>query len=170
MKCEPCRGRYAEYGFVFALFGGILRYFRVILRSLGYFCAEGGISMKAKYAGDGQKRGSRLTSLVVRRGYDRRYDQKYSFPIYIFLFLPSSIRIFCHSVTAPYGIVQGLLAPSTPARVQSTLDPFSCATLSNDCISWFGMAFYRIPLQIPLIMLALSGFCIIMESKERELL
>ena len=41
--------------------------------------AENGMKRKSEYAGDGMNRGSRLTSLVVRRWYSRKYHQKNHF-------------------------------------------------------------------------------------------
>jgi len=98
----------AEGGFFFAVGGCIY--------------AGDGMKRKGKYAGDGFKRGSSLVTLVTRR-YDAVnaiYGQGFFFS---FPFLPSSIRFIFHSATAPYGIVQGLLAPSTLGRGGTPLHP-----------------------------------------------
>jgi len=52
-----------------------------------------------------------------------RSGGKVLFFFIIFLFCHPLLRFIFHSATAPYGIAQGLLAPSTPGRVQSTLHP-----------------------------------------------
>ena len=95
----------------------------------GWICAGDGMKRKGKYAGDGLKRGSSLVMgtrrvpILVTRRYDAVnaiYGQGFFFS---FPFLPSSIRFISHSATAPYGNVQGLLAPSTLGRGGTPLHP-----------------------------------------------
>ena len=88
----------------------------------GFYITEYGFFLVSQVEENGIKRGSLLVTLAIRSKETDSIRSGRGFVILLFS-LPSAIRLICHSVSAPYGNVQGLLAPSTLGRDGTPLHP-----------------------------------------------